>query len=269
MQAKIYSKYQELIYSKSGIFLGDNKIPLLSARIGKRIRALGLSGYEHYYDVIASDTSNRELTELINSISTNVTSFFREAHQFECLARFLGDRNCKSSNSEKVKIWCAAASTGEEPYTIAFTLLNQLVPHEKIEIIASDISTIVLSKAKQGIYCEDAVKQLHPQVVKSYFRVGIGRASKLYRVKAEIRQLVQFRHINLSVSPFPIEPNLDFIFCRNVMIYFKESLRIHLIDNFASLLKPGGYLFVGSSESIFGNNKKFQHIGPSIYRKCA
>ena len=269
MQAETYSKYQELIYSSSGISLGDNKIPLLSARIGKRIRVLGLSGYEHYFDVIASDSSNRELTELINSVSTNVTSFFREAHHFESLARFLGDRNCKASNSETVKIWCDAASTGEEPYTIAFTLLNQLVPHDQIEIIASDISTKALSKAEQGIYREEVLKQLHPNIVKSFFQAGIGRADRLFRVKAEIRRLIRFVHINLSNPPFPIEPNLDFIFCRNVMIYFNESLRARLIDNVASLLKPGGYLFVGSSESIFGKNRNFQHIGPSIYRKIA
>ena len=269
MQQEIFNKYQALIYSTSGIFLRDNKIPLLSARIGKRIRALGLSGYEQYYEFITGDSSNRELTELLNAISTNVTSFFRESHHFESLARFLGDRNCKSSKSETVKIWCAAASTGEEPYSIAFTLLDQLVPHDKIDIVASDISTIALSKAKQGIYREDVVKRLHPRVLRSFFQAGTGRADTLYRVKAEIRDLVRFSRINLSNPPFPIEPGLDFIFCRNVMIYFDESLRTCLIDNFSTLLKPGGYLLVGSSESIFGKSNSFQHISPSIYQKSA
>ena len=218
MKPKLFNKYKALIYSTSGISLTDNKISLLSARIGKRIRTLGLSGHEQYYDYITDDPSKGELTELLNAISTNVTSFFRESHHFESLAKFLGDRNCTSSNSETVKIWCAASSTGEEPYSIAFTLLDQLVPHNKIEIIASDISTAALSKAMQGIYHKDVVNRLHPRVLKSFFQVGTGRADKLYRVKSEIRNLIQFCHINLAKPPYPVEPGMDFIFCRNVMI---------------------------------------------------
>lgn len=265
MDTEVFNKYRNLIYKASGIFLSENKEALLTARIGKRLRALGIRDYDEYYKFVLADKTDAELSELLNAISTNVTHFFRESRHFEFLAEAV---KRTSENGEKsMKIWCAASSTGEEPYSIAITILENLAAPMKVEIIASDISTKVLQIAKFGAYRSQDIRGIRADLVKKYFQVGTGRAKAYYRAKGTLRDLVQFKQINLSTPPFPVDGGLDYIFCRNVMIYFNEDLRGQLLKNFNSLLKPSGFLILGMAESITGKYGNFKSIEPSVYRK--
>ena len=263
MHPVVFAKFQELIHSASGICLGDNKIPLLSARIAKRMRCLGIAEYDRYFDLVTKDGSQQELTELLNAISTNVTHFFRESHHFQTLANMVKNGGA----GRNFKIWCAAAATGEEPYSIAFTLRENLPPRSNFKILASDISTKALSIAKQGIYRAEVVNKLNPDLVRSNFQISIGGGDKVFRVNSGVRERIEYRRINLAKPSYPVGGNLDFIFCRNVMIYFDDHLRRQMLHQFGKLLKPGGHLFVGTSESIFGKNPIFKNCGPSVYQK--
>ena len=266
MDQEIFRKYKDLIYRSSGIFLGENKEALVSARIGKRIRALALDGYEAYYDYVVADKSGGELSELLNAISTNVTQFFREPQHFEFLTK-----TAKQAGNERRKgfrVWCAASSTGEEPYSIAITIRETLAETMPVEIIASDISTKVLQIAKFGAYRAQDVQGIRPEVVKKYFQIGTGKAKSYYRVKSNVRELVAFKQINLSTPPFPIQGNLDLIFCRNVMIYFNDQLRGQLLKNFHALLRPGGFLILGLAESVSGKTAFFSSVEPSVYARA-
>ncbi len=265
MDPKVFKNYRDLIYRTSGIFLTENKETLLTARIGKRLRALGFQDAESYYNYVIEDKTEGELGELLNAISTNVTHFFRESRHFEFLAK--GVATASGDGSKKIRIWCAASSSGEEPYSIAMTILENLANPIKTEIVASDISTKMLQAAKFGAYRAQDIGGIRADLVKKYFQIGKGRALSYYRAKAVLRDMVEFKQINLSTPPFPVEGGLDYIFCRNVMIYFNDELRGRLLANFHKLLKPNGYLILGMAESITGRFGNFAPVEPSVYRK--
>ena len=265
MQREVFDKYRGLIFKTSGILLKENKQPLLIARLGKRMRALGIGDFGQYYQRVVSDETGRELGELVNAISTNVTNFFRENQHFDFLARYAAEWAPKGA--VKLRGWCAACSTGEEPYSIAFTLLENLPSEATFEIVASDISTKVLQIAKFGAYRDQDLAKFRGDLLKRYFQIGVDSAESFYRVKENVRSLISFRQINLSTPPFAVDGQLDFIFCRNVMIYFDQHLKTRLLDQFHSLLKPDGLLFVGLSESLGGNTPEFINVQPSVYRK--
>ncbi|MBI3992695.1 MAG: protein-glutamate O-methyltransferase CheR [Candidatus Lambdaproteobacteria bacterium] len=268
MEPKVYQAFRNLVYEHSGIFLGDHKQALVSARIGKRMRALGLADPQDYLHVVASDRSGGELGQLLDAISTNVTHFFREARHFDVLAHLVHEAAERRQSS--FSIWCAAASSGEEPYSIAMTALESAPPSMRINIIASDIATSVLKKAKFGVYRKQDVEKIDPKLLKKYFQMGASeRAKDLYRVKPVLRDLVSFKQINLSTPPFPIQGPLDVVFCRNVMIYFNTELRQKLVQNLFSLLKPGGHLIVGMAESLSSVHHIHKAVEPSVYRKMS
>ena len=203
MEKAVFDKFRSLIFDTCGIFLTEQKEALVSARISKRMRALMLSDYSQYFHHVVSDSSGLELSELVNAISTNVTHFFRESRHFE----FLGDvvRDLSANGQRELRIWCAACSTGEEPYTIAMTALDAMQKPLRLQIIASDISTKVLQVAKFGVYREQDVRNLPHDLLKRYFQRGVGRAANLYRVKQRLRDMVSFRQINLSTPPYPVD----------------------------------------------------------------
>jgi chemotaxis protein methyltransferase CheR len=266
MKPQLFNKYKDLIYQTSGIFLSENKEALLTARIGKRVRTLGLNDYGAYYDFVVADKTGNELSELLNAISTNVTHFFRESRHFEFLASAV--RGASQNGANTIRVWCAASSTGEEPYSIAMTLLENMASPTRVEIIASDISTKVLHIAKFGVYRAQDIQGIRADLVKKYFQVGTGRAQSYFRAKSSLRNVVDFKQVNLSTPPFPIQGGLDYIFCRNVMIYFNDQLRTQLLQNFYSLLKPGGYLLLGLAESISGRFADFASVEPSVYQRA-
>jgi chemotaxis protein methyltransferase CheR len=265
MEKAVFDKFRSLIFDTCGIFLTEQKEALVSARISKRMRALTLSDYSQYFHHVLADESGAELSELVNAISTNVTHFFREARHFEFLGEFVRERSL--AGQRELRIWCAACSSGEEPYTIAMSALEAMAKPMRLQIVASDISTKVLQMAKFGVYREQDVRNVPTPLLKRYFQKGVGRAEALYRIKQELRELVSFRQINLSTPPYPVEKELDAIFCRNVMIYFNHDLRRSLVHHFEQMIRPSGYLFVGMAESLTGIHKNLSTVEPSVYRK--
>lgn len=264
MDKKVFAKFRTLIYDSCGIHLTEQKEALVTARVSKRMRALGISDFQQYIKIVESDSSGKELGELINAISTNVTHFYREKRHFDFLAEKLQNR---PTNEGPLKIWCAASSSGEEPYTLAITALENANSNVKINIVASDISTKVLQMAKFGVYRTKDVETIPNLVLKRYFQKGVGKAESLFKIKSQVKDLVDFRQINLSTPPYPLDGPFDFIFCRNVMIYFNNELRKILVDNMVSLLKPGGHLCVGMAESLSGVKHNLSSVEPSVYIK--
>ncbi len=264
MESVHFNKFRTLVHELTGIHLADNKEALVVARISKRMRTLNLQDYGEYYKYVLADRSGEELTELVNAISTNVTQFFREPRHFELLAAWI--RAWDKAGQRSIRIWSAASSTGEEPYTIAMTILENLTHPTQVEILASDISTKVLNTARSGIYRQKDVEKVPHDLLRKYFQVG-GEQDELYRVKQELRDLVRYYQINLSTPPYPIPGQLDVIFCKNVMIYFTDDLRRLIVEQFQSMLRPGGYLVVGMAESLSAAKHDLKPIEPSVYQK--
>jgi chemotaxis protein methyltransferase CheR len=260
--------FRTLIYDESGISLGDQKRTLLASRLSKRLRDLGLDTFLEYYTKVTEDPTREEFTRMLDLISTNKTDFFREPKHFD----FLRDEILPELAKEKrIRIWSSACSTGEEPYTIAITLFEgvQNPAQWDFKILASDLSTRVLAKAASGVYNEDRFRDMPPDVLKRHFLRGRGDSAGLFKVKPHLASMIRFRRLNLMDDHFPIKTPLDLIFCRNVMIYFDRPTQETLVNKFYRYLKPGGYLFIGHSESLQWVTHPFKSLAPTIYRKEA
>lgn len=261
-----FLRFRTLIYDESGISLSDQKKSLLASRLSKRLRDLGLGTFSDYYEKVTDDPSREEFTRMLDLISTNKTDFFREPKHFE----FLRDRILPElTQSKRVRIWSSASSTGEEPYTIAMTLYDgvQNPSQWDFKILASDLSTRVLAKAAAGLYDEERVRDVPPDVVKRHFLRGRGESEGMLKVKPHLAEMIRFRRLNLMDDHFPIKSPLDLIFCRNVMIYFDRPTQEKLVNKFYRYLKPGGYLFIGHSESLQWVTHPFKSLAPTIYQK--
>jgi chemotaxis protein methyltransferase CheR len=260
----LYDRLSRLIYDTAGINLGDNKKELLHARLSKLVRRKNLRGFADYVRILSEDKSGEELICLLDAISTNVTHFFREDQHFRFLTSHVRDRG----HAGGLRIWSAACSSGEEPYSLAITLMESILkpcsPHPYI--LASDISTKVLRRAADGIYPLKAVEHLDASLVRRYFQKGTNMSEGLVKVKREIRSMVDFERVNL-MEPFPFSPGFDVIFCRNVMIYFDTATREATVNKMYQLLNPLGYLIIGHSENLNGLHHSFTYVQPSIYRK--
>lgn len=262
-----FNAFRELVYARSGIALADGKHALVSARLSKRVHALGLDGFEDYLHLVESDRKGDELVQLLDAISTNVTHFYRENDHFEFLKKLIA--NWLDKGQKKFRVWCAASSTGEEPYTIAMTLHGCFQGAGDIDwkILATDISTRVLDIAARGEYSASRVRDIPPNLLGMHFdKRGYGDEA-IYAAKSYLRDRIVYRRLNLSQPPFPLQGPLDLIMCRNVMIYFDNKVRARLLEDFHRLLKPGGYLIVGHSESLTGMISPFRNRLPSIYQK--
>lgn len=227
-----------------------------------------MSSFKEYYALVQEDRS--ELIEMFNVVSTNKTEFFRENHHFEFLKEIIPsiiEKNRKE-NLNKLSIWSSASSTGEEPYTIAMTLMDfPVLKNWDVKIIASDISTTVLTKAHAGVYHDEAMRHVPKELVKKYF---IPVEEESYRVSDSIKELVKFKRINLISENYPFKGEFEIIFCRNVMIYFDRQTQINIINNFLRYLKKGGYLILGSSESLpveIAKENRLKRIKSTIYEK--
>lgn len=261
-----YDKFRQLIYDKSGIRLGDQKEALVSSRIGKRMRELGIGDPREYLDWVLNDDSGQELVKMLDVISTNVTSFYREPQHFELLESLL--RKWWGEGQRRFRIWSAASSTGEEPYTIAIVVMEALGPQATdVKILATDISTRVLEHCRRGEYDRNRVEGVPFMLRDKYFDPVRQDHGTVYRVKDRLKGMISFRRLNLSTPPFPMQGPLDVIFCRNVMIYFDNQVRARLLEDMFRVLKPGGYLMVGHSESLTGLVSRFKPVRPSVYTK--
>jgi chemotaxis protein methyltransferase CheR len=264
---KEFLKFSKLVYEKCGINLHDGKKELVRARLSKRLRQTGIKDYKAYYKYLSEDESGQEINCLMDVISTNLTSFFREEKHFDFL-RTKALPYYQQNGIKGLRLWSAGCSSGEESYSLAIALLEyfgERLPF-KASILATDISSVVLSKAITGIYSQERLKRIPMPVIRKYFQKGYGKQSGNYRVKLIVRELIQFKYFNL-MEPFQFNDPFNIIFCRNVMIYFDKNTQQLLVDKFYHSLAPGGYLLIGHSEGLTGIEHRFQYTGPSIYQK--
>jgi chemotaxis protein methyltransferase CheR len=260
----------KLAYERAGISLPDSKRNLIYGRLSRRLRALGLSSFGEYRAYIEGDDS--EIERFINSISTNHTKFFREDHHFRhfrtSVAQTFAQQDQKKT-VRRLRVWSAGCSSGEEPYTIALVLRREIanMAHHDVKILATDIDTDVLAKAGRGEYPADALENI-PDPFCRYFQPTEESNGATIKVAPDVRSLVTFRPLNL-MEAWPIKGPFDAIFCRNVMIYFDTPTKTKLIDRFTRLIKPGGWLYIGHSESLIGSHPGLQPMGRTIYRRDA
>ena len=259
-----FNKIRQLVYNKSGISLGNNKQALVRARVAKRMRNLSIATYDEYIGYVLGETTGVELEYMLDAISTNTTHFYREDSHFELMRTIIKDWIKKDMH--RLRIWCAASSTGEEPYTLAIEAL-EAIGHDQVntKILATDIAPSVLKTAMVGQYSEERVSSIPNHLRSHYFDRMKRNDEYIYYVKPVLKDLLLFRQMNLSVTPYAIKNQVDMIFCRNVMIYFDRSLRAKLVEEFKRLIRLGGYLFVGHAESITAFSKGFKCIKPSVY----
>lgn len=266
MDHETFDKYRTLVYEHSGITLAEGKQALVTARVSKRMRELGISCHRQYLDYLQTDNTGEELVSFLDVISTNVTSFYREAAHFDFLTDAI--RKWVDQGQRRFRLWSAASSSGEEPYTLAITALEATAgSNVDLKILATDISTRMLRKCWDGVYSEERVKTVPADLRQKYFTVERNGSEKLYTVKDSLRNVLVFKRLNLSQPPFPMKGPLDAIFCRNVMIYFDNQVRSRLLQDQYRLLKKQGYLMVGHSESLTGLVSSFRSVRPSIYTK--
>lgn len=256
-----FHKLSTLIYERCGIKLGPEKRTLLEARLGKVLRREAIPSYDAYYQKVVSDRTDKELLRLIDLVTTNFTHFFREPQHFDFLRqRVLPEM--RQAGAKEIYIWSAGCATGEEPYSIAILLLENNTVGWKRAVLASDVSSQALEFAQKGVYPAERLRGVPQQWRRKYFVEVDGG----YRVKEEVKLLVEFRRLNL-LSPPPWQGCFDVIFCRNVMIYFDRSAKQRVLGHLRQALKPGGYLFVGHAESLFNLSDGFQYVKPAIYRR--
>ena len=256
-----FDRVRELIYARVGISLSVAKRDMVYSRLSRRLRALGLSGFEDYLARLDGGDDD-EWQEFTNALTTNLTSFFREPHHFPIFAEHLR----RAGAAKPLTVWCSAASTGEEPYSIAITAMEafgSMTP--PVRILASDVDTQVLETATAGVYTADRVEKMDPERLKRYFQRGTGANADKVRVRDELRALVTFRSINLLEGGWPVRGPLDVIFCRNVMIYFDKPTQLAILERFAPLLRNDGLLFAGHSESFHNATHLFKLRGKTVY----
>jgi chemotaxis protein methyltransferase CheR len=265
LTAAEFATISSLARTEFGLELGKGKEQLVASRLGKLMGRLGFKAFRDYYRHVQRDQTGEALVELIDGLTTNHTSFFREQAHFDFLVEqvFVEWKGCGP-----LRIWSAASSTGEEPYTIALTAREHLGPKSPIlpRILATDISTRVLETARKGIYRAERFQGNHAPWLKKHLLRGEGRWQGWYRMRPEILSMVEFQRVNL-IEALPPVGRFAVIFCRNVMIYFSRATQEQVVNRLAACLEPGGYLFVGHAESLTGIQHDLQQVQPAIYRK--
>jgi len=252
--------------SHSGIIVTDDKFDMFYSRLSKRVRMLGLQSFSEYCYYLQENEAI-EFTEFINAITTNLTAFFREKHHFEYVQSVIVPELLKRNQSNRqVTVWSAGCSTGEEPYSIAMTLLENLPSNWTVRILATDLDTQVLQTASAGIYNDDRVSGLSEVRLKRWFKKGRGANAHKVKVKPELQNIIKFKQLNL-MQEWPMKGYFDFIFCRNVIIYFDQATKEQLVNRYSKLLAIGSHLLIGHSESLHKIETDFDLIGNTIYRK--
>lgn len=260
-----FQRIRDLMYETSGVNLVKGKEELVKARLSKRIRALELDGFDDYVRFIEQEAEGKELFQMVDELTTNKTSFFREASHFDLLRDEVAPAYCDRGG--KFRIWSAGCSSGEEPYTLAITLSEALpnIERRDVKILATDISPTILDQARTGVYSSKVLGDVADSQRRRYFDK---RSDDLYAAGDELRSLITFALLNL-MEPWPMKGSFDMIFCRNVMIYFDQSTRQRLVRRFHKMLAPGGYLCVGHSESLNSCDHGLAYVQPAVYRNEA
>jgi chemotaxis protein methyltransferase CheR len=261
-----FDQFRTLAHDEFGLDLPDGKEQLVVARLGKKMRELNLKSFQAYYKHVIEDRTGEALVEMIDALTTNHTSFFRGPAHFELLRRTV--RPALGSRSE-IHLWSAACSTGEEPYSLAFTLFDELSldTFSKVRILATDISTRALRTARAALYPAERFQGIASDQLRRYALRGEDARKDWYLPKKQFRSAVEFRRLNLmedfsSLGAFPV------IFCRNVLIYFDRKTQENLVNRLAARLEPGGYLFIGHAESLGGIDQPLAYVQPAVYRNA-
>lgn len=266
-----YAGFQRLIGDASGIALGPGKRQLLVGRVARSVRERGLQSYGQYLDVVRSDRTGQELVRLLDLVTTNETRFFRETSHYRYLADELTPlwrrQAAAGTRSRHVRVWSAACSTGQEPYSVAMMLLDRLPASEgwTLEMFASDLSTRALAMASEGIYDVSKAAEIPSMYLRSFMTRGVGDQAGTIRVSDEVRRRITFRRINLHDSHYAVPGQFDLVFCSNALIYFSRSGRAAVIERLTGRLVPDGRLFVGHSESLHDHRARLRSVAPTVY----
>jgi len=257
-----FEQVRKLIYDHAGISLNLSKEDMVYSRLARRLRATGLTSFGEYLAHLESDDASEEWQAFVNSLTTNLTSFFREAHHFPMLAEHVR----KQRDKHAITLWCSASSTGEEPYSMAMTMLDLFGSSmPPVKILATDLDTNVLAKAEAGVYPLERLEKLPEDKVKRYFLKGKGAQAGFAKVRPELRNMITFRQLNLLDKTWPIRGPFDAIFCRNVMIYFDKATQRQILEKFAPMLQADGLLFAGHSESFHNAADIFKLRAKTVY----
>ncbi len=261
-----FHQISQIVYKYSGIRLAHGKEELVRSRLIKRLRALELAGFDSYLQFIKEDRTTHELHTMIDALTTNKTSFFRENQHFEYMrTRIIPELRARNS---KARIWSAGCSSGEEPYTIAMILHEEWpqISQMDVRILATDISTRILTKARSAEYEKEYLKDIPPDYLSKYFTLLRITPARTYGIQDKIKKMIHFAQLNL-MDTWPMKGPFDIIFCRNVMIYFDSATQGRLVSRFHDLLVPGGHLLVGHSESLVANSCGLKYVQPATYMK--
>lgn len=260
-----FEQIRRLAREKFGLDLRKGKEQLVAARLGKKLRASAFRTFREYYNHVIRDRTGEALAEMIDALTTNYTSFLREPAHFDFLRQIILP---ELKHRRRIDIWSAACASGEEAYSLAFCVLEELDAHsaQEVRILATDISTRALATAEKAIYPADRLEAVPRHWRARYLLKGEGRWQGWFRIKPEVRSLVEFRRLNLA-EPLPPLPRFPVIFCRNVMIYLDKDKQEELVRRLSACLEPGGYLLTGHSESLLGANHALEYVRPAVYRK--
>ncbi len=265
---KDFSQIRSFVKQKTGINLSEGKRTMIYSRLVRRLRQLDLRKFSDYLAIVRDDNSG-ELVNFINAVTTNLTAFFREPHHFEYLKKTVIPRLLeKNATTRRMRIWSAGCSTGEEPYSLAMTLLSSIsdIDSWDVKLLATDLDTNVLQHASNGVYEQQRVEGIDSGLLRRYFLKGRGEHVGSMRVADRVRQLITFKQLNL-MEAWPMKGPFDFIFCRNVVIYFDKDTQRQLVSRYADLTAADGHLFLGHSESLFKVSDRYKLIGQTIYQK--
>ncbi|MFZ0271708.1 MAG: protein-glutamate O-methyltransferase CheR [Acidobacteriaceae bacterium] len=270
LSGRDFSKLCDFVYSEAGIRLGPEKKTMLEGRLKRRLRELNIDSYKGYCEYLFGDEGQRrEITSFIDVVTTNKTDFFREPKHFDYLTqRALPELTARAAG-QPLLVWSAGCSSGEEPYTLAMLLseFGETRPGFRFHVLATDISTKVLAKAELGIYSGDDVEPVPLPLRRKYLMRSRERDAGQVRIVPELRKLVEFRRLNFMDSDYGVAEKVDAVFCRNVIIYFDRPTQEKILGRLSSYLKPGGYLFVGHSETLHDMDLPLEALGPALYRR--
>lgn len=257
-----FDRVQTMIYKRAGISLHDGKHAMVYSRLSRRLRETGFQSFRDYLSWLES-TDGPEWQEFVNALTTNLTSFFREQHHFDIFSDFLKSK----PTGNPWRVWCSAASTGEEPYSIVMTTLDALGPRANFSLTASDIDSKVLATAKQGVYRLDGLKGIDSERMQRYFLRGKGGNEGMVMTKPELRKCIEFLIVNLIRDDWPFRDPFDAVFCRNVMIYFDAQTQRRVLERIYKVMKPGALLFVGHAENFSDSRDLFVLKGKTVYER--
>lgn len=268
-----FARLSSLIQSECGIALTPSKKVMLTVRLMKRLKALGLPSFSRYAEHVESPAGRAvELRHMLDAVSTNKTDFFREPEHFRYLVQVAAPTLVQESSRcrlQGIRVWSAGCASGEEAYTLAMVLseYREAMPGFRFSILATDISARALGDAVRGVYPDHSVERVPDRIRKKYLLKGNGRLSGFHRIVPELRRQVVFRRHNLAEREFSIGESMDAVFCRNVIIYLGRRVQENLFENFYRSMSPGGYLFIGHSETMDGYSDRFRRVAPTIYRR--